>query len=264
MPDAPAVVFGHGLLFGGWMFRAQVTALKGRYRCVTIDWRGQGESPADRGGYDMDSLACDAGTLITALGIAPVHWVGLSMGGFVGQRLAARQGELLRSLTLLGTSADAEEPAKARERARLALFQVLFGMRPILGRVKPLLFGPAFLSDPASAELTGEWLRRLGETRRTGIRKAVLGVAERAPVAAEIGRITVPTLVVVGADDRATPPEHARRIASHVPGARLRVVPDCGHSSTLEQPDAINALLTEFLGEVDQAGSGAHMASVRP
>jgi pimeloyl-ACP methyl ester carboxylesterase len=258
VPDAPTVVFGHGLLFGGWMFRAQVAALRERYRCVTIDWRGQGESPPARGGYDMDSLTSDAVALITRLGIGPVHWVGLSMGGFVGQRLAARHGELLRSLTLLDTSADAEEPAKVRERRRLALSQVLFGLGPVLGKVKPLLFGPGFLADPGSDELISEWFRRLSETRRTAVRKAVHGVAERTPVAAELGRITAPTLVVVGADDRATPPEHSRRIADGIPGARLRIVPECGHSSTLEQPGAISDLLTEFLSEVDQAGSGAH------
>src|SRR5215469_17225119 len=151
--DAPTVVFGHRLLFGGWMFRAQIAALKDSYRCVAVDWRGQGESPAARDGYDMDSLTADAVALITRLGLGPVHWVGHSMGGFVGQRLAARHGELLRSLTLLDTTADAEDPAKVREQKLLALFQLFFGIRPILGAVKPLFFGPAFLADPASAEL---------------------------------------------------------------------------------------------------------------
>jgi len=251
--DAPAVVFGHGLLFGGWMFRAQIAALKDGYRCVAIDWRGQGESPAARDGYDMDSLTADAVALITRLGIGPVHWVGHSMGGFVGQRLAARHGDLLRSLTLLDTTADAEDPAAAREQELMALFQLLFGMRPILGKVKPLLFGPGFLADPASAELVGEWLGRLSRSRRAGIRKALHGAAGRAAVADEIARVTLPVLVAVGADDRATPPEHARRIASIVGGAKLAIVPDCGHSSTLEQPDAISGLLAEFLADVDQA-----------
>ncbi len=76
--------------------------------------------------------------------------------------------------------------------------------------------------------------------------------------------ITAPTLVVVGADDRATPPEHARRIASSIPGAQLRIVPDCGHSSSLEQPGVISDLLTEFPSEVDKAGSGTHTAAAMP
>src|SRR5262245_8514505 len=76
-PDAPTIVFGHGLLFGGWMFRPQVQALSAQYRCVTIDWRGQGDTPASEAGYDMDSLTGDVVALIEHLGVAPVHYVGL-------------------------------------------------------------------------------------------------------------------------------------------------------------------------------------------
>ena len=222
------MVFGHGLLFGGWMFRSQVAALRGQYRCVTIDWRGQGESPAARHGYDMDSLTADAVALVTRLGIAPVHWIGLSMGGFVGQRLAARHGELIRSLTLLDTSADAEEPPKVRERRQLALFQLLFGIRPILGKVKPLLFGPGFLADPSSDALISEWLGRLSEVRRTAVRKAVLGVAERTAVAAELGGITAPTLVVVGAESKTG----RRRPSTHGASRRAFPVPGCASCLT--------------------------------
>jgi 3-oxoadipate enol-lactonase len=142
------------------MFRAQVAALRDRYRCVTIDWRRQGETLPARGGYDMDSLTADAAGLIGALGVAPVHWAGLVHGGFVGQRLAARHGELLRLLPLLDTSAEAEEPARVRERVLLAWVQVLGGIGPVAGQVKPLLFGPSFLADPASAGVFAEWRRR--------------------------------------------------------------------------------------------------------
>ncbi|NKQ51292.1 alpha/beta fold hydrolase [Amycolatopsis sp. K13G38] len=241
--DAPAVLFGHGLLFGGWMFQPQIEVLRARYRCVAIDWRGQADSPRAAGGYDMDTLAADAVALIEVLGIAPVHWVGLSMGGFVGQRVAARRGDLVRSLTLLDTSCGPENPEKVREYKRLALFQRLFGIRPVLGTVEPLLFGRA-----APAEVVAVWRRRIVRADRAALRDAVLGVAERKPVEHEIGAITVPTLVAVGADDRATPPAESERIAAAIPGARLHVLPDCGHTSTLEQPAAVNRLLTGFLG----------------
>lgn len=250
LPEAPTIVFGHGLLFSGWMFHPQIATLRERYRCVTIDWRGQGDSPPARGGYDMDTLAGDAVTLIRELGVAPVHWVGLSMGGFVGQRIAARHGELLRTLTLLDTSATAEGSEKARRNKLLAQVQQLVGIEAVLGKVKPLLFGPAFLADPASAATIDEWVRRLTRQKRAGIRKAVYGVADRLPIEQEIARITVPTLVVVGADDVATPPAEAERIAARVPGAELRIVPSCGHSSTLEQGGAIAGLIEKFLATV--------------
>ncbi|WP_220187986.1 alpha/beta fold hydrolase [Pseudonocardia pini] len=244
---AETVVFGHGLLFGGWMFRAQVEALRRRYRCVAVDWPAHGDTPA--GPCDMDTLTARAADLIRRVG-APVHWVGLSMGGFVGLRLAARHPELLRSLVLLDTSADAEVPATAREHRRLALVQRWVGIGPIAGRVAPVVFGRDFLADPVNGPVVGEWVRRLADGDRAGIRRAVRAVADRDPVAAELGRIDLPTLVVVGADDVATPPDLARRIVAGIPGARLEVLRSCGHSSSLEQPQAVTDLLADFLGSV--------------
>lgn len=250
-PDAPTVVFGHGLLFGGWMFRAQLEALHRDYRCVTLDWRGQGHTPPTPDGYDMDTLTADAVGFLEALHTGPVHWVGLSMGGFVGLRLAARHPHLLRSLTLLDTSADAEDPTKIAEYHRLAWALRWFGHRPILGRVAPHLFGPAFRASPAAPATLREWSRRLATTDRVALRNAVHGVTSRPSVSPELPSITTPTLVLVGTDDTATPPSCSDRIATLIPHAHLHLLPDCGHSSTLEQPEAVTTHLHHFLTEVD-------------
>ncbi|HWE88278.1 MAG TPA: alpha/beta fold hydrolase [Pseudonocardiaceae bacterium] len=251
-PDAATVLFGHGLLFSGWMFHPQVAALREQYRCVTIDWRGQGDTPPTPAGYDMDTLTADAVALIESLDLAPVHYVGLSMGGFVGLRLAARHGELLRSLTLLDTSADGESPDHLRQYRLLASIYRLVGIiGPVRNKVLPLMFGPKFLAELASQALITDWTDRLRRCDRGGIRRAVLGVADRAPVVDELARISVPTLVMVGADDIATRPEHSVRIAEGVVGARLEKLESCGHSSSLERPDAVTKLLGEFLAGID-------------
>jgi pimeloyl-ACP methyl ester carboxylesterase len=109
------------------------------------------------------------------------------------------------------------------------------------------MFGPTFLADPANAPLIGEWEQRLAGCSRSGIAKAVRGVADRASVEPEVASIAVPVQVIVGADDAATPPVKSRRIADLIPGARLEQVPDCGHSSTLEQPAAVTRLIRDFL-----------------
>jgi 3-oxoadipate enol-lactonase len=246
-PDAPTVFFGHGLLFSGWMFHPQIAALQDEYRCVAIDWRGQGESTATRYGYDMDTLADDAVGLIEHLGVAPVHYVGLSMGGFIGQRIAARRPALVRTLTLLDTSAGPEDPDKVRRYKFLGLIYRVTGVRPLRKAVLPIVFGPAFLADPSNTPLIDEWQARLSRSRRAGISRAVFGVANRLPIEDEISRISAPTLVMVGADDRATPPYRSERIAQGIPGARLNQIADCGHSSTLEQPEAVTSLLQDFL-----------------
>lgn len=249
-PEAPTVFFGHGLLFSGWLFHPQIAALKSRYRCVAIDWRGQGDSRAS-GGYDMDTLTEDAIGLIDMLGVGAVHYVGLSMGGFVGQRIAARRGQLVRTLTLLDTSAGAEDPDKVTRYRLMARVYRVTGLTPLRRAVLPLMFGPSFLADPASKAVLDEWGRRLRRCPRSGTCKAVLAVADRASVENELGQIRVPTLVIVGADDAATPPPKAQFIADHIVGARLEHIGNCGHSSTLEQADTVTELLGEFLSQHD-------------
>jgi len=166
-PDAPTIVFGHGLLFSGWMFSDQIEALRGQYRCVAIDWRGQGASPpAADGKYDMDTLALDAAAVIESLGAGPVHYVGLSMGGFVGMRLAARRPELIRSLTLIDTSAAPEEPSAALQDKALAILFRGFGLGPVRGPVQKIMFAPPFLADPRSPGLIDEWLAQVAKQDR--------------------------------------------------------------------------------------------------
>jgi 3-oxoadipate enol-lactonase len=248
-PDAPTVFFGHGLLFSGRMFAAQVERLRDRYRCVTIDWRGQGKSPAADGLADMDTLSEDALAVIEQLGLGVVHYVGLSMGGFVGMRLAARHPQVIRSLVLLDTSAGPEDPEKVSRYRLLAKVYGVLGMRPVRGRVEPIMFGPTFLADPASLPHRQAWMSELAAAGRTGIKKAIYGVTDREAIADELHRISAPTLVVVGADDVATPVAKAEAIAAAIPGARLEVVADAGHSSTIEQPEALSDLIEAFVDQ---------------
>lgn len=242
-PDAPTIVFGHGLLFSGLMFQHQVAHLRDRYRCVTIDWRGQGRSPEASGGYDMDTLHDDTVALVESLGTGPVHYVGLSMGGFVGIRLAARRPDLVRSLTLLDTSAGPEDPEKVSRYRLLARIYRVIGMKPLTGQVAPIMFGPTFLADPASQDAVGEWLRVLRGVRRRGMQQAIYGVTDREPVVDLLGSITAPTLVVVGEDDVATPVAKSQVLHHGIAGSRLEVVPQCGHSSTIEAPDRLADLI---------------------
>jgi pimeloyl-ACP methyl ester carboxylesterase len=241
------VVFAHGLLWSGEMFAAQVAALADRYRCVTFDFRGQGRSEVTEGGYDMDTLTGDAAALIEALGCAPCHIAGLSMGGFVALRLALRRPELLRSLILLETTADPEPAANVPRYRRLNLVARWLGLGLVAGPVMKIMFGEKFLTDPARAAERAEWRRRLVANHRTGITRAVTGVIERQGVADEIHRIEVPTLIVVGDQDVATVPEKSHRMHQRIPGSELVVVAGAGHTSTVEEPAAVTAALDDFL-----------------
>lgn len=242
------VVFAHGLLFDRRIFEHQVAALSNRYRCIAYDLRGHGETEITRGGYDMDTLAEDAAALVEALDAAPCHFVGLSMGGFIGLRLASRRPELIRSLTLLDTSAD-PEPRENLPRYRLLnLAARLVGLRPLTGQVMPILFGRTTMEE--RQDLVALWRDRVAGLSRRGATRAVVGVIERDGVADELPRVRVPTLVIVGEEDTATVPEKSRRIRDGIERAELVTVPRAGHMSSIEAPEAVTRALEDFLGRI--------------
>ena len=247
---AETIVFAHGLLFDGRMYDNQVRSLRDRYRCITFDFRGQGRSEVTQSGYDMDTLADDAAGLIRALDAAPCHFVGLSMGGFIGMRLGFRSPELVRSLILLDTSADPEPAANVPRYRVLKHIARWFGLGIVSGRVLPIVIGRTMLRDPARQALIREWTDRIVSNDRVGITRAVDGVIDRAGVYEEIAAIRVPTLVVVGEEDTATVPAKAERIAARIPGARLVRIPRAGHSATIEEPAAVTAAIVAFLASI--------------
>jgi len=241
------VVFAHGLLWSSRLFDGQVEALKSRYRCITFDFRGQGQSEVTRSGYDMDSLTADVAALIETLKAAPCHFMGISMGGFVGMRLAARRPDLVRSLLLLGTSADAEPESNLSRYQFLAVIARLLGLRCVAGRIMPIFFGPAFLHDPARADEREHWRRQLLGNNRVGAYRAAQGVIRRQPAPAEIDRIRIPTLILVGEHDRATVPAKARALHERIPGSRLVIVPGVGHTANVEDRETVNKAIIDFL-----------------
>jgi 3-oxoadipate enol-lactonase len=247
LPDAPALVLGHGLLFSTTMWRDQVAALRSSYRCVSVDWRGQGQTPPTPDGYDMDTLYDDLAGVIEQLGVGPVHYLGLSMGGFVGQRLAARRPDLVRSLILIDTSSGPEDPDKISRYRLLGRIYGMVGLRPLKGQVSPIMFTREFLATPRGKDVEAVWMAELSRQQKSGTKKAIFGVTDRLPIRDEIGKITAPTLVVVGDGDVATVPAKAEAIAAAIPGAQLVVLPGVGHVSTLEAPDAVNAAILPFL-----------------
>lgn len=238
------IVFSHGLLFDHRMWEHQLAYFSGRYRCIAYDHRGQGLSTVTDRGYDMDSLCADAVGLFRCLNLTRAHFVGLSMGGFVGMRLAARHPQLIDKLVLMETSADPEVNA-----AKYNLLRFIFslgGARLVSRKVISILFGRSSLADPSRKETADVWRKRV-EQYPTTIVRAVDGVIQRKGVADELAKINSPTLILVGDEDVATTPEKAKRIQAGIPGSVLQVLPGAGHSSCLEVPGEVNRLIGDFL-----------------
>lgn len=245
-----AVVFAHGLLFDRRIFDEQVAALSGRYRTIAFDFRGHGGSEVTEGGYDMDTLAADAAGLIEALGASPCHFAGLSMGGFVGLRLATRRPELVRSLALLDSSADPEPRENLPKYRLLRHIARLFGLRIVASRVMPIVLGRTTMTDPARRELRELWRERVVSQDRVGVTRAVVGVIERDGVHDELPGIRVPVLILVGEEDTATPPVKSASMREAIPGAELVVIPRAGHMSSIENPEAVTRAMEAFLARL--------------
>jgi len=244
----PPVVFSHGLLYSCRMWDAQVPSLRGHFRCISYDHRGQGQSEVTQDGYDMDTLAMDAAALIRTLGVQPVHFVGLSMGGFIGMRVAARHPELVRSLVLLDTSADAE-PEKDLPRYRMLTFiERWLGPRLVAGSVMKIMHGVSVRSDPSRAVELRAVRERFIAANRVGAVRAVNGVLSRKPIRDELSNIRVPTLVMVGEEDVATVPSRAEELAAAIKGATLVRIPRAGHLSPIDNPSFVTEQLSSFLG----------------
>jgi 3-oxoadipate enol-lactonase len=251
------IVFSHGLLMDHTMFAAQQAAFASRYRVIAYDHRGQGASSDPGSGYDMDTAAEDAASLIHALNARPCHFAGLSMGGFVGMRLAARHPELIRTLTLMNTGAE-PEPMSGRVRYNfLAQLVKIVGTRPFTSIAVKELFGKSTRasSDPVKQAMLKEWTEKLA-SRPKHTARALLGVMNRLAFSdKELAAIQCPTLIITGDDDTAQPPVRSEHMARMIANARLVRIPACGHSSSLEQPQAVIEAMRELMAKPLAANS---------
>ncbi len=240
------LVFSHGLLWSHRMFEAQVTELSKSYRVIAYDHRGQGKSEV-KGPYDMDTVASDAAALIRHLVDGPVHFIGLSMGGFVGMRLAARHPELIKSLVLLETSANAE-PLENLPQYKLlnGIVRWIGIIPPIANKVMKIMFAHSWLQNPANSTSIRRWKKELASNKKS-ITGPVEGVIYRKGVEEELANITCPTMVIVGDEDVATTPEKAAFIQQGIAGAKLETISGAGHSSCIEKPEEVNHLLKDWL-----------------
>ncbi len=239
----PAVLLLHAFPLSGAMWRRQAERLRERYRVVVPDLRGFGGSDAPPGPLTMDQQADDAAALLEQLGIERAAVVGLSMGGYIAFALWRRHSDKVAALVLADTKAgaDSDDGKAGREaNARLAEEQ---GAGAIADKLIPGL-----VASGASAALRDELQALITANSTDGIAGALRGMALRPDSTPDLASITVPALVIVGAEDTLTPPEEARKIAAGVAGPSTLVeIPGAGHLSNMEAPEAFNAALEEFL-----------------
>jgi 3-oxoadipate enol-lactonase len=243
--ETPWVVLSHSLACDRTIWRPQIRELRRQYRVLALDTRGHGESEASPPPYTLDQLADDVAAVLQSLRISRPHFVGMSLGGLVGQTYALRFPGGLASLTLADTASRFPDSALAifTERAQTAMTH---GMEPLVQPTLARWFTPGFRTAHP------EELARIGEIIRATPPAGFAGCANAVPrinTTARLKEISCPILVIVGSDDAGTPPSMAREIHDHAPESRLVIIDGAAHLSSVEQPAAFNQALLTFLAE---------------
>jgi 3-oxoadipate enol-lactonase len=241
--DGPVVTMSHSLATDLSMWNPQAAALARRYRVLRYETRGHGGTEAPAGAYTLSQLADDARALLKALGIQRTHWVGLSMGGMIGQVLALSSPEILQSLSLCDTSS--RIPAEMRHLwdERIATVEAK-GMEPMVEPTLARWFTPKFLETRKDvADRVREMIRRTPARGYVGCCHAIkaLDLTDR------LKGISLSTLIVVGAQDLGTPLAASQAINQQIKGSQLVVLDPASHLSNLEQPEAFTQALESFL-----------------
>jgi 3-oxoadipate enol-lactonase len=237
------VVLSHALGCDLTMWDELANQLAADCRVIAFDHRGHGSSDAPPGRYNMADMADDAARLLRELDTGPVVWVGLSMGGMVGQELALRHPSLVGALVLANTTSRYPEAAREVWEQRIATVQEQ-GIDPIADAVMGRYFHDRFRTERGA--VVARFRERLLTTDTTGYIGCCAAVGA-IDTAARLGAIAAPTLVIAGELDQGTPVAMAQALADGIPGARLAVLKDASHLSAIEQPQAFAEAVTGFI-----------------
>jgi len=243
--EAPTVCFTHSLNADGGMWVEQlVPLLAAGYRVLRLDMRGHGGSAPVEGDYTMDGLAADVKGALDVLGIQKAHFVGLSIGGMIGQGFALAYPDRLLSLCLCDTQPSTPPGSTATWDERKATVRKS-GLAALADGTMDRWFTPEFKKiNPA------RW-REIRDTISNTTPQGSVGCMSAIQNFDYLGRlpaIKAPTLVICGDEDEGTPPDRNKLIASKIPGGRYEGIAKARHLPNVERPDAFNRTLMGWLG----------------
>jgi 3-oxoadipate enol-lactonase len=244
--NAPVVVLSHSLGSSLVMWDPQMEALEPDFQMLRYDTRGHGSSETSGGPYTLELLSDDAIGLLDALSIERVHFVGLSMGGMIGQCLALNHSDRLESLALCDTAAIIPEEAQSIWQERIDTVRG----KGVQALVEPTLerwFTPSFLrlNSPRVAVIRKQFLATPAEGY-IGCLEAI----RRLNFLDRLSEIRMPTLIIAGEDDPGTPAVACEAMHKRISNSRLVILPSARHLSNVEQPEAFNSALVSFLKDL--------------
>lgn len=246
--EGPWLTMSHSLACNLSMWDEQAKLLSRRFKVLRYDTRGHGKSDAPEAPYNLEQLADDAKALFDELGITRTHWVGLSMGGMIGQVFALKYPRMFSSMVLADTTS--RYPADAvqiwDERVRTARAEGMSAM--VEGTLGRWFTEPYRTAEKGVIEHIAAGIRETPVEGYAGCCAAIskMDALER------LKEIDCPTLVIVGEQDQGTTPAAARLIQENIKGAELVIIPSAAHLSNVEQAQAFNDALTSFYDRITQ------------
>jgi 3-oxoadipate enol-lactonase len=244
--NAPVITLSNSLASNLSMWDPQIPALASRYRVLRYDTRGHGQTDAPPGPYSLDELTEDVRALLQALGIAKTHFMGLSMGGMIGQMLGLKYPQLLHSLVLCDTMSRVPPDAKPLWEERIHTAETR-GMEPLVEPTVGRWFTAPFREKrPDVIDKVRAMIRTTPPRGYAGCCHAIAGLN----LTDRLRDIAVPTLIIVGEDDPGTPVAASRVIHEQIQGSELVILKAAAHLSNMEQPEAFNQAVTAFLAKV--------------
>jgi 3-oxoadipate enol-lactonase len=243
--SGPVVCFAHSLASDSGMWAEQMPPLLAAgFRLLRLDMRGHGGSDAVAGDYTMEQLAGDIAAALETLGIRQVHYIGLSIGGMIGQAFALSHAARIKSLMLCDTMPQTPSGAKEVWAPRIEAVRKANSVVPLADSTMERWFTSAFKPrDPRRWQQIRDTVAATPPQGFLGCAAAILNF----DFAARLPSIRLPTLVVCGADDPGTPPAGNKRIAELIPRARYEEIAAARHFPNVEQADAFNRIMMGWL-----------------
>jgi 3-oxoadipate enol-lactonase len=240
--DGPWLTLSHSLASNMRMWYPQIPLLTKHFKVLRFDTRGHGNSSAPSDPYTLDDLAQDVFDVFQSLGIDRTHWLGLSMGGMIGQTLILKYPQLFESLVLADTTSRRPDNAKQMWGERIAQAKTK-GMEAMVESTLKRWFADDFRkNNPIIMQEIAAGIATTSVNGFCGCCEAIshINTFER------LNEISCPTLIMVGEHDHGTPPHMARSMKEKMPNAQFHEIPNAGHISNIEQPEIFNQNLMNF------------------
>ena len=248
--EGPWITMSHSLACNLRMWDPQMQVLTKKYKVLRYDTRGHGQSGAPSGDYTLEQLADDVKALLDALKIKQTHWMGLSMGGMIGQTFALKYPGVFQSMVLADTTSRRPPDAAKMWAERIQNAQQK-GMEALVETTLERWFTEPYRNAHKDV------MARIGNDIRNTPVAGFVGCCQaisKIDVTDRLKEVRIPTLIMVGEHDHGTPPEAARAIHENLPGSELKIIPSAAHLSNIEQTQIFNEAMLGFLGRVSNLG----------